>query len=690
MLFIEHLTAVTWLFYVFPRLIVGRSEKAKTGNEICYYFDGSGPAVWIARATAKFFRVPIEQFKYKIHDVLDDDGISTFLKVHYLDSIRLKNEIRNDRLSSNYLANITGKPRFPFYLEKSLHSYDMLNSGTYDHLLNAQILIRVCAWKYKQEGFDRAFLFLRRRLWFPVFEREAARNGMTLIALPRKIRINFKIAVRKVFSNKSIHFIQHVMVNKSLPSMKERRDYVVLKDPRLATEYYGHLNLDHPERYSDLFFFQRSDLTGKDIVLLFSLPSDPLDIEKNEQLKKNGIQPIALSPTATRLQNSTLYDGTPTRKIRKQPAKNAEIRWMNQIQGDYEYWRSYWAGLFERYNIRVYTTWLKYDSSHFAIADAMDSLGGITTIYQRSYQTAPIPSTTMNVDIAFSFSPDVAQMEEQNNSRLKYLVTTGYIGDHRFPLLREKAALIRDQLKKKGARHILAYFDENTVDDPRWYLDHSYARDNYAFLLEKLLQEPSFGLLLKPKNPGNLLRRLGPVAPLIERALATGRCSVFLDGAIQGSDPPALAALSADVAVHDGITSPTAGMESALCGTPTLLLDREGWAISNLYRLGNGSSVFQDWETLWGEYVQYIGSGHRMPGFGDWSQLLAELDPFRDGRAAERIGTYLKWLLDGFKAGLDKMSIMEDAADRYCKQWGNDKISAVSPAREFITQGQRN
>ncbi|MHB8110093.1 MAG: hypothetical protein ACYDHW_08680 [Syntrophorhabdaceae bacterium] len=677
MLFIEHLTAVTWLFYIIPRLIVGRNEREKTGNEICYYFDGSGPAVWIARATAKFFRVSIEQFKYKIHDVLDDNGMSTFLKVHYLDSIRVENEIRNDRLFGQYLASISGNTRFPYYLQKSLHSFDMFNSGTYDHLLNAQMLILVCTWKYRKEGLEGAFLFLRRRLWFPVFEREAVVNGIALIATPRKVQINLKNIARRFLPPKVAHYIQSAMVNRSIPPMRHEDGEGKSGIPRLATEYYGHLNLDHPERYSDLFFFQRSDLTGKDIVLLFSLPSDPLDIEKNEQLKKNGIQPIALSPAATRLQNSTVYDGNPTRKIRKQPARNPEIRWMNQIQGDYEYWRSYWAGLFERYNIRVYTTWLKYDSSHFAIADAMDSLGGITTIYQRSYQTAPIPSTTMNVDIAFSFSPDVAQMEEQNNSRIKYLVTTGYIGDHRFPLLREKAGLIRGQLKKNGARHILAYFDENTVDDARWYLDHSYARDNYAFLLEKVLQEPSFGLLLKPKNPGNLLRRLGPVAPLMERALATGRCSIFLDGAIQGSDPPALAALCADVAVHDGITSPTAGMESALCGIPTLLLDREGWAISNLYRLGNGSTVFQDWERLWGKYVQYIGSGNKIQGFGDWSPLLAELDPFRDGRAAERIGTYLKWLLDGFKAGEERDNILAQAAERYCRQWGYDKISTV-------------
>ena len=57
--------------------------------------------------------------------------------------------------------------------------------------------------------------------------------------------------------------------------------------------------------------------------------------------------------------------------------------------------------------------------------------------------------------------------------------------------------------------------------------------------------------------------------------------------------------------------------------------------------------------------------------------MLDEIDPFRDGRAAERIGTYLKWLLDDFKVGLPREIAMGNAAERYCKIWGKDKIGEV-------------
>ena len=69
-----------------------------------------------------------------------------------------------------------------------------------------------------------------------------------------------------------------------------------------------------------------------------------------------------------------------------------------------------------------------------------------------------------------------------------------------------------------------------------------------------------------------------------------------------------------------------------------------------------------------------------IPGFGDWSAMLDELDPFRDGRAAERVGTYIKWLIEGFQAGGDRETVMAGAAERFCALWGSDKATEVNSA----------
>ena len=135
-----------------------------------------------------------------------------------------------------------------------------------------------------------------------------------------------------------------------------------------------------------------------------------------------------------------------------------------------------------------------------------------------------------------------------------------------------------------------------------------------------------------------------------------------------------------NVLIHGHLTAGTAGAECALAGVPTLLVDQEGWVGSPLYRLGVGQVVFTDWEALWKACLEHWARPGGVPGFGDWSAMLDELDPFRDGRAAERMGTYLQWLLEGFKAGKGRDTVMAEAAERYTARWGKDKIVQIGGA----------
>jgi hypothetical protein len=130
--------------------------------------------------------------------------------------------------------------------------------------------------------------------------------------------------------------------------------------------------------------------------------------------------------------------------------------------------------------------------------------------------------------------------------------------------------------------------------------------------------------------------------------------------------------------IHGHLCAATAGAESALAGVPTLCMDREGWALSPLYRLGVGRVVFTDWGRLWNACLEHWNRPGGVPGLGDWSPLLDELDPFRDGRAAERMGTYLQWLLEGFNACLYRDTVLADAAQRYAATWGKEKVSHVN------------
>ena len=60
---------------------------------------------------------------------------------------------------------------------------------------------------------------------------------------------------------------------------------------------------------------------------------------------------------------------------------------------------------------------------------------------------------------------------------------------------------------------------------------------------------------------------------------------------------------------------------------------------------------------------------------GDWSEHLDELDPFRDDRGGERIGTYMYWLQEGFNEGIDRDDTIVRADKLYAQTWGEDKVN---------------
>ena len=220
-------------------------------------------------------------------------------------------------------------------------------------------------------------------------------------------------------------------------------------------------------------------------------------------------------------------------------------------------------------------------------------------------------------------------------------------------------------------------FDENSLDDFRWHTGHQHFQIDYEFLLTQLLEDPFLGIIFKPKTPITLRKRLGPVAELLAQGEKTGRCVLLGSGAMQSTTAPIEAGLAADVTVGN-LPSATSSIECALGGVPSLLIDRWGFPRSPLYRLGLGKMVFKEWDTLWRAWEEHWKSPGGIPGFGDWSPMLDELDPFRDGRAAERMGNYLKWLIEGLKAGLDRETVMADAAERYSARWGQDKVTEVN------------
>ena len=697
-IFIEHVTFSSWLRDIFPFLVRERLRGVATISKI-YFIDKTKLGGLIARLTLRFLGRRLEKLEFRLVDIKDELGNSVGLKIYYDDMICVQKDILASEIFQRFQEKEDVDDVLLAFLTKQIAILS-IDSAT---LWRALFLIRVVVKKMTetQAQNSKGILFLNQRLWWPQIKRHAQQYQLEIRECQNRSPTLKEILIQRLGPTK-IRFLRNVYFDfkrNGLASFifhnRPHRQAIPVSHeglPKLAVEYYGQLNLDNAKLHSDLFFLNLSKLSGSDIVMTFNIPRDPVDEQKWAELAKYGITAIALDSRATKVSSVPVFyhwkKSTWVNPSKRAIASTSEEKWLNKQVANYQQERNYWIDLLQRYQIKVYLSWYKYTAAPTIIADALQNLGGITAIYQRAFEEFPSPEVTVVSNIVFGFSKEGADLERRSNSLIDYHVVIGYPGDYRFPLIQSQAKEIRRRLEKHGAKCVLAFFDENSHADSRWHAGHEFSQANYLFLLEKVLKEPWFGLVLKPKTFSTLHQRLGKVADVLSRTEKTGRCFIFKEGTIQSAYPPAIAALTADIAVHGHLCAATAGVESALCGVPTLLLDREGWSISKLYRLGKGRVVFTQWEDLWKACLDYWQAKDGVDGFGDWSPLLDEIDPFRDGRAAERMGTYLKWILDGFKSGLTKDVILADAAERFGKIWGYDKITELTPGVSKVYQNK--
>lgn len=679
-------------------------KRHKIGR--CYVIDGSALAILVAKISVLPFGIKVHQLNFAMPEFKDPNGIQVLLRMLYRDLSEVQEKVLQGP-TFTHLVKEAGLPgRLTAYIAKNVTARNMFDGN----LWRAISLIQICVWKAGEDASTgRPILFIGRRPWSEAIKQYASEFGVTIIFTSNPVRIratlwqivpasamNLLRSLRYRLSPRLVRFIalrsQYAPARRATsPLPSDQIQWAPRADSsssRIIVPYYGQLNLGQPHLFSDLFFWQESPLEARDLLMSFGFPFAPLDDEKWKELSSHNLESVVTHPGATTNPEIPIFkpsgktlDGELAQNYIRPSGRDGE--WIKKQITNYRKTKSEWSELFSEYSAKVFVTWYKYDSAHMAIADAIQAHGGVTAIYQRAYESHPSAATSVNTDILFSFSQGMADVETQSKSEIRYHVTTGYLGDHRFTLLKGIAQLTRQKLEQQGAKRVLAYFDENSLDDPRWSAGHQLVRRDYAFLMNKVLETPWLGLVIKPKDPRSLRTRLGPVADLLKQAEETGRCIVHEGGAIQGSHTPAEAALAADLAVHGHLYAASAGLDSALAGVPTLLLDSEGWPVSPMYKLGIGRVIFNDWSALWEACSNHWSTTDGIPNFGDWSPILDEIDPFRDGRAAERMGTYLKWLIDDFKDGLDRDTVMSNAAERYCQAWGDDKIAEVNINHQF-------
>jgi len=625
-------------------------------NKTIYFIDESFFSKSVLKLILKLLGKNVYQLEFKMTEVIDENGEVIAQRIASKDMFKFKEKIvrsdvlqlmRHESWSQNNILD---------YIYKGIVDESIDNIHSIKRVL---YLINIIDWHSKKIHIKDSKLIINHRPWMNLYKEYADQYNIIILGKTSYFSIVFKIR-QLIRAYPSIYnFIKNTKYqNKSNSNLTASSN-------KLYVDGRGDTSLSNNGFHSDFFWHLNSDFERSRI--LYKHHTD----QEKDYFSRKGL--FSISQGAYEEKNYLKNFNKP--KLNYLKEFKAECKKVQSILNEYDLERMANASFFKAYDVKVLFSWFKYNNQHMVHADAIKDNGGISVIWQIAFDGILNIECVTNSDIVFSYSKFSCDIEKNLKSKAKYNVIVGYPKDYAPALLKDKANLIRSKLQRNGAKKIVFVIDENSIDDNRWHTGHEMQRDNYSYILEKLLEVPWLGVIFKPKWASTLRQRLGDTNNLLDKALKTGRCHIFEDsGRYSTSAPPILAGLAADICIHGHLGAGTAALECALEGLPTLLIDREVTRYSKLYDLSEGKVIFPDWPSTIDALMDHFNSPNGIEGFGDWSSIIDELDPYRDGMAAYRMGNYLKWLVDGFDNGLERDEVMANAAKMFRERWGHDMV----------------
>jgi hypothetical protein len=276
----------------------------------------------------------------------------------------------------------------------------------------------------------------------------------------------------------------------------------------------------------------------------------------------------------------------------------------------------------------------------FSYADALQlvapTLGLKTVAYQ--YSNLGFRSLIMmsSADVFVTFSDMYREIYCAGDLRPGRFVQAGYIYNGVGSHVRDSAKRHRGELAKVGAEYVICYFDES-VQANRWGLisraDH---RKEMRALAQAVVSDPSIGVILKTQYLRNSPSRLYPEDELIAEAVTSGRFIELMDGFHRNEIYPMEAALASDLCISHKFGA-TAGLEAAVAGVRTVLLDTSGCVTCWDPIYAQAKVEFESIDTILAAVAEFRTGAPAASGLGNWDSIIHYFDPYRDGKAHERL-----------------------------------------------------
>jgi len=480
----------------------------------------------------------------------------------------------------------------------------------------------------------------------------------------------FKIYVKSV--------IKHLLLNKKrlknlfYPSIIHAESHGDNK--KIAINYLEGFN---PNKRSDIFWFENSGIDPGSLVVYYENPHlmNRHDDKQTAQefFTKLGIKQVKLWQWNISNEKS-IFDELKHHLKSSQKSNNIN-KWMQSTAIKLCEKASFWRTFFNYNGIRIHLDSMEMGLETVIKQIALHSIGGLSIGKSRSYPIYHDSWFFYPNDVFFSWSIETAKRINSFNEHIENVLVSGF--PYAVPKKKSESGTggREELLKSNKTRFNILLLDSNhgKNDGLDQLIEKSTMIRFYQIFLDWVLEDEDIGLIIKPKK-SDLMANLPEVITKIENVKEkTGRC-YLVENSFQKI--PSSYLKSIDVVVGTGIWFSGSVIECVMHGTKGIYYDYPNlqYHEADLYAWGKNKVIFPDIDVMISALKAYKNDSSTNPNLGDWSTNIDELDPFRDNKGGERIGAYMRWLLENFNKGKNRGEAIENANKLFAESWGMDKV----------------
>ncbi|MGR3301660.1 MAG: hypothetical protein ACUZ8I_04055 [Candidatus Scalindua sp.] len=612
----------------------------------------------------------IKYLHWQIRELRSDKGEIQLPQI-YTDIADICSKIKDDLLSNDFIGsfNLNNVEETKIYLMKVIGN----------KLEKRVILINVVEKFKRDNNIDNVTFVLSGNL----YEKHLyvyALGKQVLLKSPKRDVKRYLHDLRYIVGFSLIFPLRELF--KTL--INKRRFNVSNISPAIAAAYnLADMTLDRDKK-SALSLFLECQVDFKQIMLIFNRKDAPCTDNIVSDMDKLGMRYVAMNKQSTKSDRIPLWSVTPVffvalfkQNIRlaskivtnvfmlKSKDLNSLVVDLFKFNSVYAYYYDYYQSL----NVKVFLNPANNFPPDVPKCIAIRDAGGVYICFQLSDYAKPYQTQCACADVYFSFGPYYNKTLKDSRSLISHLIYSGYITDYSFQTIRKNPAkLMKQQLKKQGVEFTISFYDEAIGDAQMSLVPMKTASSIHDLFAKLVLDSPDIAVIHKPKRV-----HFSSESKLLIDAIATNRYLLLKDGQYNPNSYPAEAALASDLSIGL-LFGGTTVLESIMAGVPSFYLDLEKLYSQEEYKFGKDVFVFDNLEKLKEAILAFKNDRTSLKYPEVFTKVLQAKDPFQDGKAINRIGDYLFWLLEKFNAGEGREVAMDYACNSYAQKWGTQNI----------------